>query len=73
MGSKSFDQFYQGLLAESQQRTITVQEALAMAHRAGFEYGFERGKAEDPGDEATPQDNAASRLLRSMPDDSRLP
>jgi len=75
MGSRTFEQFYEDLINESKQRTIDIQEALAMAHRAGFEYGFEKGKAEtaDPGEEAKPQDNAASRLLRSMPDDFRLP
>jgi hypothetical protein len=83
MGSKSFEQFFEELINESKHRHIDIQEALAMAHRAGFEYGFEKGKAEerailqpfqtDHGDEAKPQDTAASRLLRSMPDDFRLP
>ena len=84
MGSKSFEQFYAHLINESKQRTITMQEALAMAHRAGFEYGFENGKVAErailqpfrsdpgPGESSTP-DDAASRLLRSMPDDFRLP
>lgn len=75
MGGKSFDQFYKELIVESQQRALTVEDALVMAWKAGLEYGVQGGKVEDveKADEADPPDNEASRLLRSTLDDPRLP